>query len=365
MIREGRFGVFEAVTLLFWPILGKIFLSYASGIIKENVSAAWIAVFLGCLAALLWFIPLNALMKRFPGEDLISIGVKSAGPLLGNLLTAVIVIFIFFSAAVTLRQIGETIIGTALPQIPLLVIMIAFAIVMALGAYWGLEATARIAAITTPFLIILLVGLLLMQTGNMNINYLAPLGGPGIPKLALNGFMRSSILSELVLLAFLAPALPRKKTGAAGFYLIALSTLFLTVIMIIGQSIFPPPVAAENTFPFYEIARSVYFGRFYQRVESIFIIIWITITLFSMIVRFYFAVTGMAKIFKMPYYQPLIGMASLGVLGAAFLFPSYTSVVWWDNLIRGRWAWVPAFAIPLLLYLIAVVRGKSKKSSEF
>ncbi len=359
MIREGRLGIFEAVTLLFWPILGKIFLSYASGIIKENVSAAWIAVFLGCMAALLWFIPLYALMKRFPGEDLISIGVKSAGPLLGNLLTAVIVIFIFFSAAVTLRQIGETIIGTALPQVPLQVIILTFTIIMAFGTYWGLEATARIAAITTPFLIILLVGLLLLQSGNLNINYLAPLGGPGTGKLLLNGFMRSSILSELVLLAFLAPALPRKKIGVAGIYLIGLSTLFLTVIMMVGQAIFPPPVAAENTFPFYEISRSVYFGRFYQRVETIFILIWITITLFSMIVRFYFATTGLARIFKMPYYQPLIGMAALVTMAAGLLFPSYTSVVWWDNLIRGRWAWVPAFAIPLVIYLIAVVRGKS------
>ncbi len=358
MIREGRLGVFEAVTLLFWPIMGKIFLSYASGIIKENTSAAWIAVFLGCLAALILFLPLYALMKRFPGEDMVSIGVKSAGPFLGNLLTAVIVIFIFFGAAVTLRQIAETIIGTALPQMPLLALILAFAVIMGLGAYWGLEATARIAAITTPFLIILLVGLLLMQLGNMNINYLAPLGGPGIGKLALNGFMRSSILSELVLLVFLAPALPRQKTGAVGFYLIGLSVIFLTGVMIIGQSIFPPPVAAENTFPFYEIARSIYFGRFFQRVEYIFIIIWITITLFSMIVRFYFAVTGMAKIFKMPYYQPLIGMAVLGTLGLALLFPSYNSTVWWDNLIRGRWAWAPAFGIPLLIYLITLLRGK-------
>ncbi|MGE5530252.1 MAG: GerAB/ArcD/ProY family transporter [Patescibacteria group bacterium] len=358
MIREGRIGTFETVMILVFPILGKIYLSYASGIIKENLSAAWLAVLIGCLAAALMFIPLAALLRRFPGEDLIGIARQSLGPFPGGLVIGLVVLFIFFSTATTLRQIGETVIGTALPQVPLLLMIAAFAVLMALTGRWGLEAIARVASFITPYLLIGGTALLLMHLPNMKADYLAPLWGPGPGRLALNGILRSSLMSELVLLGFIAPAVARKKIVPSGAYLIVIATIVLTGTMLIGQMIFPPSVGAENTFPFYEIARSIYWGRFYQRVEFLFILVWIVMVMLSLTVRFYFSITAFAKIFKLPYYQPLIPLAALATLGAALLFPDYATTVHWDNLIRGRWAWVPAFAAPALIYVIAVLRGK-------
>jgi spore germination protein (amino acid permease) len=361
MIKEGKFGVFEAVTLLLWPLLAKIFLSYSSGIIQENTSGAWLAVLIGCLTAFLWFIPFAALLKRYPGEDLITIAESVTGPVLGKLLIGIIVGFIFFSTVIILRQIAETVIGTAMPQIPLIFIMITFIGVMILPSIWGLESTARYASIMTPFLLLGGIGLFLLQFKNISLNNLAPLWGPGLKKLALNGFFRSSLFNELVLLGFWAPFIPKQKTVRIGVYLLIAGSVLLTSAMFITQTIFPPQAAGENTYPFYEISRSIYFGRFYQRIEFIFIFVWLSIVLISLTVRFYFTVFGLARIFKMPYYQPLIGMVALAVLVVSLLFPNYSTIVYWDNLIRGRLAWIPAFLIPLILYLTAVIfRRKGK-----
>ncbi|MGE5599128.1 MAG: GerAB/ArcD/ProY family transporter, partial [Bacteroidota bacterium] len=198
----------------------------------------------------------------------------------------------------------------------------------------------------------------LLQLPNMKLDYLAPFWGPGPGRLALNGLLRSSLLSELVLLGFVAPAVARGRIVPSGVFLIILATVVLTGTMLIGQMIFPPSVAAENTFPFYEIARSIYLGRFYQRIEFLFLLVWVTMALFSLTVRFYFGVSGLAKLFRLPYHQPLVPLAALAVLGAALLFPDYATAVHWDSLLRGRWAWVPAFAAPALIYLAALARGK-------
>ncbi|MGE5550232.1 MAG: GerAB/ArcD/ProY family transporter [Bacteroidota bacterium] len=358
MISEGRFGLFEAVTLLLWPTLGKIFLSYSSGIIQENLSAAWLVVLSGCLLGLIFYLPLAALLTRFPGEDLVGIAERAAGPAIGKMLSGILIAYFFLSTVLLLRQIAETIIGTALPQFPLLAVIVLLAAVMALPAGWGLEPTARVAALATPFLLIGGIGLFLLQYGNMKLDYLAPFWGPGLPKIAANSLARSSLVSEVVFLGFLAPFLPRQKKAAAGFYLIIFAAILLTGAMLIGQMIFPPGVAAEHSFPFYEIARSVYFGRFYQRVEFIFVLVWLTITLLSLSLRFYFTATGLAKVFKMPYYQPLVGIMALTVLAAALLLHDYNTTVFWDNLIQGHLAWIPAFLIPALIFLIAAVRGK-------
>lgn len=362
MIREGRFGVFEAVTLLLWPTLGKIYLSYSSGIIQENYSAAWIAVIIGCITASIWFLPLAGLLKRYPGEDFANIAESVAGPFFGKILTGVVVGFFFISTVLILRQIAETVIGTALPQIPLLAIIIPFTLVMLLPSYWGLETSARFAALATPFLLIGGIGLFFLQFKNMSLNNLAPLWGPGIKQLAINGFSCSSLLSELIFLGFLAPSIPKKKTIAIGIYLIVSASILLTAAMLVTQTIFPPQVAAENTYPFYEISRSIYFGRFYQRVEFVFIFIWISIVLLSLAIRFYFTTIGLARIFRMPYHQPLIGMVALMVLAAALLFPNYNTVIYLDNLIRGHWSWVPAFLIPLIIYLTALILRKRGKT---
>lgn len=300
MIREGRFGVFEAVTLLLWPALAKIYLSYSSGIIRENYSGAWIAVIIGCITACLWFLPLAALLNRYPGEDLASIAESVTGPVVGRLLTGIMVGYFFISTVLALRQIAETVIGTALPQIPLLAIIITFTVVMVLPSYWGVESTARFAALVTPFVLAGGIGLFLLQYKNMSLNNLAPLWGPGLKQLAINGFFHTSLLSELIFLGFLAPMLPRHKTTQAGIYLITAASVLLTAAMLVTQSIFPPQVAAENTYPFYEISRSIYFGRFYQRVEFVFIFVWISVVTLSLVVRFYFTTVGIARIFRMP-----------------------------------------------------------------
>lgn len=364
MIREGRFGVFEAVTLLLWPTLAKIYLSYSSGIIQENYSGAWIAVIIGCITACLWFLPFAALLKRYPGEDMASITESVTGPVIGKLLTGVIVGFFFISTALVLRQIAETVIGTALPQIPLSAILITFTVIMVLPSYWGLESSARFAALATPFLLAGGIGLFLLQFKNMSINNLAPLWGPGLKILAINGFSRSSLLSELVFLGFLVPFIPREKTIQTGIYLIIAASVLLTAAMLGTQTIFPPQVAAENTYPFYEIGRSIYFGRFYQRVEFIFIFLWISIALLSLVVHFYFTTVGLARIFKMPYHQPLIGMVALMILAVALLFPNYNTVTYLDNLIRGHWSWIPAFLIPFIIYLTALILRKRGKTND-
>lgn len=85
--------------------------------------------------------------------------------------------------------------------------------------------------------------------------------------------------------------------------------------------------------------------------------------LFSLSLRFYFTTMGLARIFRMPYYQPLSGMTALAVLVVALLYPNYTATVYLDNLIRGRWAWVPAFLVPAFIYLAAVLMGKRGKNN--
>lgn len=352
------------MTLLIWPILAKIYFSYTAGIIKENFSAAWLVVLLGCLVAFIWYLPLGLLLKRFPGQDLVSMGEMVLGPLLGKLVTGLVVVYFFFSTALVLRQIAEAVIGTALPQVPLLVIIVVFTFIMSLTTYWGLESTARTASLLTPFLLIGGIGMFLLQSGNMKFDYLAPFWGPGLSKLAVHSFERSSILSEMVLLGFLAPMLPRKKTFSVGLYIIVISTVILTGAMVIGQTIFPPAVAAENAYPFYEIARSIYFGRFFQRFEHIFVVVWLTITLLSLSVRFYFSTVGFARVFKMPYYQPLVIMMALAVLGVALIFPNFSTTIYLDNLIQGHWTWVPAFLIPFMIYITALLRGKRGTNNE-
>jgi spore germination protein (amino acid permease) len=289
---------------------------------------------------------------------LIAIAQQTMGVILGNVLAGCIVFFIFITTVLVLRQIGETVIGTALPQMPLIVIMIAFTLIMAFAAYLGVESITRIAVLLLPFILIGGFLLFFLQWGNMDFDYLAPLWGPGIEKLALNSLLRSSILNDLIFIGFMAPMLPRAKIARVGVISGILATILLTGAMVIGQAIFPPPVAAQHTYPFYEIARSIYFGRFYQRPELLFVFVWVIITLMSLVAAFYFTTVGFAKIFKMPHYRPLILMMALAALGVGLLLPNYSTTIFLDNIIRGHWAWVPTFGIPGLIYLVAVLRGK-------
>ena len=69
---------------------------------------------------------------------------------------------------------------------------------------------------------------------------------------------------------------------------------------------YPNPVAREVLLPAYQLGRTIDYGRFFKRLESILIITWSTIGFMHLSTVFFFSAHVFKKTFNLKYYRPLL-----------------------------------------------------------
>ncbi|HAU31519.1 MAG: Spore germination protein [Desulfotomaculum sp. 46_296] len=73
MLREGKIGVFEAVCLISVAIVTKLFFTSPRQLVETVGSASWFGHIIAVCISTVGFLYIFLLMKRFPGQDLVSV----------------------------------------------------------------------------------------------------------------------------------------------------------------------------------------------------------------------------------------------------------------------------------------------------
>jgi len=126
-------------------------------------------------------------------------------------------------------------------------------------------------------------------------------------------------------------------------------------------AVYPYPIALESFLPIYQMSRLIEYGRFFQRIESIFVFAWAASALGYLSIGFFFLVYVFKLTFKLKYYRPLIIPFALIVFVLAILPKSLMTTIKLETLYFRSTAWIIPFALTPILLLIAGARLKSKK----
>jgi len=359
---EARFGYAEAVALVTTTIATKVFLSYPTAIEHIAGSAGWLLVCLTAIVAWLGFLLVIKLLERFPGKTLIEIAEAAGGPVTGIFTGMVLTAGILVMMAVALREFAENMVITALPQTPISVIMAVFVLCIALATYLGLEVIARACYVSYPFILTAVLAIVLLNYTNFNVNWLYPILGEGLDKILPAVVYRSSDYWELLVLAMIAPAVGEAKSiRRIGRSSLVISIVIFLSVIISANLVFSPAIANEPYLMLYKMARTVYLGRFVQRVEAIFVLIWGVGALLRLAVGFYLLVTVPVQALRLPDYRPFILPLGILLYAVAFIPPDLPTVFSLENHVLRSTVWIPYFFLPGLLLLLAVIRGKGGK----
>jgi spore germination protein KB len=363
MVKEGKIGTFEAMWTLSLFFYSKLFLMFPTVAIELGGSAGWIIPVISSLTGLVGLYIIVSLLKRFPGQTIIEAGQSAAGPVIGFIAAVFYLAFFITSVSVATREFSESIKVMALPSTPLYVITLFFLIAMMVCVYLGLEAMSRmgiIIAISALAMIILLTVLLIPL---YNIGYLFPLLGKGPAKLALWGMIKSSNFSELLFAGLIVNALGGWKNALkAGTYAVFLSMLVTTVIVMAVILTIGPTMGEAIFFPVFRITKQVIIRRFFQRLESVFLIFWILVWFLYCAFGLYASVITFTRMFKLAQYKPLIPVFAVTIFALAMLPHDMAESFWFDNYVLRNISWSASFAVPLVLLAIAAIRRKKNYS---
>lgn len=362
MLKEGKFGLSEAVTLTTVLITSKIFVDTPRRILQSGKTGAWLIPLISMAIALAGFLFIALFMKRFPGLTWVEAVNGAAGPVAGNAMNYLYLAFFFTLLSLTIRQFGETIILFALPYFPISVIIFFFLVTIIIAVLLGLEPIARSLFIASPFMLAAFFLVLLLLFPYYNIHNLFPLLGKPLD-IAVGGLAGCSLYQEILFLALIMPVLQGWRFFIrAGITSIVLSGIIYMVFILIYLLVFPYEVGVELTSPYYSMARTVYLGRFFQRLESLFLVIWVIIGVGKLSLLFYACLSTAARIWKLKSYKPLVPCFTVFTFASAMLSPNMQVVSYLLQHIIFLFGGIPVFMAPLGLWLAALVfkRGKTK-----
>jgi spore germination protein (amino acid permease) len=362
---EIAIGNKEGLSILIIGISTQLFLNFPRIMAESAGTAGWIVTIYVTLVSLALLFVISKLYKGFEGKDLIDIGEMTGGHIVRIVVGLMLFIYYIFANAIVLREFGEDLKIIALTGSPISFVLAFFIVGMVIGAFLGLEAVGRLGAIIIP---IIAIGFIIIAAGSFrffNFSNLFPILGTGAYNIFVGGVSKISIFSGLSLLFLLPPFIKSHKNFmSVGFKGILISSVFLIIGILAYLLVFPYPKSLESFLPIYELSRIIDYGRFFQRIESMFVIIWTSTALIYLSIGLFFIVYILKKTFKLEYHKPLILPVAVITSTLSILPQSLMSTVNLETIIFRNFGWTTTFGMTLILLVVAnIVKKRIRKGS--
>ncbi len=358
--QPGRMGIAEGVGLTFMVMLPRVFLTSPANTIAAVHNIAWTAPALNWVVALAMFYLLAWATARHKG-DLYAVSDRLVGRAVAWALVFFYAALFVLDAAALLRQFAENTLLTALPATEFRVVIFWYIMFAAVLAYFGVEGIARASYLLMPFVTGGVVAVLLLLIPFYDVYHLFPWQGAGIMSAVGRGLELAGLNLGGLLLFVFAPQFQTPGTlRTALVYGGSLSALLRTLVIFFYLLAFGVAQGMEKTLPFFEMARLVYLSRYIQRIEALFVVIWVITGLLAIAINLCGALQLIARPLKLPSVRPLVPVVALMAVNIA-VFPSdLNSVVEADNhlvlmLGAGVYGW------PLLLAAAAFIKERRKR----
>jgi hypothetical protein len=175
--------------------------------------------------------------------------------------------------------------------------------------------------------------------------------------------MRSSAYGEIIIFAVFAKSFQGTRyIKKEGLISLLLSAFFLSLTILATSLTFPYYISQELVSPVYDMTTLISYGRFLQRVEPIFLFIWIISTIISVSIVFHAFVWIFCRIFRMEDKKPVTIAGCLILFAASIMHKSIIAVIYGNVRVIREYGSIPLFGLPLIALIIAWIRGKGTKS---
>lgn len=363
MNKGGKFSCFEAICLTTLTITSKILYTSPAAVVKQVGTAGWYMTLISCLVSIVFFLLLYLLMKRFPGKDLIDVFEAVVGKVIGKFVGFIFAAYAIYFTASTSREFLEMIKAYSLPDTFPSIILTTLLSVSILIAYKGLEVIVRISYISFFIVMIGLLIILVLPYQYYDLDYLKPYLGYGLGTTITSGIFRSSAYDEVIMLAIVIKSLHSiKDFKKAGLVSIVLSGIIFSITLLAYTITFQYTMGRENLSGVFQLSRQIYFNRYFQRIEAIFLFTWVIASVVTVSTSFFIAINIYCKSFDIKNHRPIILPFFFLVYMVALIPKNISEVIEINMLIIRQYSFLWVFGIPILVLLIAfILRKKGEK----
>lgn len=319
-MQKSKIGTLEAIMLILTIVIAHTVLSMPTDILSTYKSASILnLIYVGVIAIGISFI-IYKLFKNFPSMDIIDISELIGGKVFKNIIGLIFICYFMVSASLLLRNFCESIQILYFPMTDITFIIALFVIAIAIANRLDLNSTIKTNVLILP---IAIIGVLFLFFTNINKfvpERIFPILGESVFNTFVLGLTNIASFGGIAYLYFLPPLLK----DATKFKKIALTSIISTSIYLIFVVsvllfIFTFFTDVSEISPLYTATRYIEFGSFFQRLESLFLLIWILIFACYLSIVCKFSMHIFQKITNISNSKPLIDIFALLILAIALI----------------------------------------------
>lgn len=242
---------------------------------EASGTAAWISVLASAVLAL---IGAAGWVKwcRLTGNEGFVLSIRATlGRTLGDAVMAFLIVAYLVWGSWNIRGfIGGAVIGLV-PEFPIDILLYIFVLAALYASWLGLEPVARTGALFFPPTLFSIFLVAIGMYRSFDLKNLSPLWGFGVKNTLVQGLLNTGSFGAIPALAVMKSYVRKHGDLArAGVQSVLLAAGIMAGTILAVAAVFPYPMSARKIDPLGIMARAVYLGRFFQRLEAFFTFTW-------------------------------------------------------------------------------------------
>ena len=321
---KSKIGTVEAIMLILTIIVAHTMLSLPKDILTSMKSASILnLIYVGIIAIIISYV-IFRLLKNFPGLDIIDISELIGGKLFKNMVGIIFIAYFLVSSSILLRNFCESIKIIYYPMTDIFFIIAFFMIAVCIANRLDFSATLKTNLIILPVVLFSILFLFFANIKQFTPQRIFPILGDGMYNTFVLGLSNLASFGGIAYLYFLPPLLKEpEKIKKIALISVGITALYLILSVATLLFMFSFFINTSEITPLYNAARYIEFGNFFQRLESIFLLIWILAFACYLSIASKFSMSIFKKLTNIETNTPLIDIFGLLILGLALLPKNY------------------------------------------
>lgn len=321
---KSKIGTVEAIMIILTAVVTHTILSLPNDILTSMKSASILnLIYVGIIAIIIVYI-ICRLLKKFPGLDIIDISEFVGGKVFKNIIGIIFIAHFLITSSMLLRTFCESIKIIYYPMTGIVFILLFFIVAVCLANRLDFSATSKTNMIILPIALISIIFLFFANMDKFTPQRIFPILGDGLFNTFVLGVKNIYCLGGIVFIYLLPPLLKEpEKLKKISLISIGITILYLILTVATLLFMFSFFVSTREITPLYNATRYIEFGSFFQRLESVFLLIWMLAFACYLSIGSMFAMSIFKKLTHIETTKPLVDIFGLLILGIALIPSNY------------------------------------------
>lgn len=362
---NSKLTTLESIMIIVSIITSHIVLSITTSFLKDIRSGAILNVIYVSILAILFAYLIYKLFIKFPGCDLLDVTEFLGGKIVKNILGFIFITYFLITSGFFLRDFCESLKIIYYPMTNVVFVIFFFIIALCITNRLEFNASLKTTIIIIPLVLLSIIFLFFCNFRNFSFERIFPIMGNGFFNIFVSGIGNIFAFSGIVFLYFMPPLLKEpekfKKVAILSMVLSAIYLLFSICTLLFIFSFF---ITTKEIIPLYSAARYIEFGTFVQRLESVFLLLWIISFACYLSVLNKFAILIFKKITNIKDSRPLVYPFSLLLLGICLIPRNQAFTQYYKSTVFPIVVLCLIFGLSIVILLLANFKKRKMKVGE-